>query len=544
MKKDTPVIDQTLFDLKLNEASFYSTQGLYEEADKIYLALIQELQTLPESKNTNVQIEQLEAIRKEYQSEIKRPHRVVKSSPSSDKTQKKYQNFSEPVAFRNESAMVKDLSVIMDEIPVAGILDGQSLNGFGLDGECLQHIDNHVLLFIQKMILEAHSQKATDIHIEPSIASGKTTIRFRVQGSCYQYVKIPDIFCRTVVSSLKAMARLDMTSVCCILEGKIRLKVVNAQPVILRVIIIPTSDFKEDVVLRFVQDGEAIKVSDMGLLDHNRELLLDMIQKTYGLILVAGRAGSGKSKTLHALLNELNSPKKKIWSVENPVEIFHKGIRQCEVSSDNGLETERFLRSFLRADPDIIMVGGVRNSETSNLIVEASLSGYLVLAALQANSVATAIRRLLEMSGNPANVAHSLRGVLVQRLVKKLCEHCKRPVKSSSAIEIVKKLRAEFGEDPLDLMPSISESKDFPDVIYEPAGCSECGQTGYQGWIGIHEIMVVDDLVKQKVRENPSVDILEQLTTNSNMYSIKQDGILKLFSGLVDLSEMQRVCIQ
>lgn len=541
MKKDNPVIDQTLFDLKLNEASFYAGQGLYDEADKIYIALIQELKTLPVSKNTNIQIRQLESIRKEYQSEIKNAPRIIRPSPTPDKAEESSMEHPETAAsFNNGASMEKDRSIIMEDMPLAAALPGDGDEQPAGANADIEQLDNQVSLFIHKMILDAHEKGASDIHMEPSPVSGNAVIRFRLQGVCNQYIKIPDVFCSTVVSSIKAMGKMDMACRHKPLEGKISLNRRGDLPILLRVIIIPTTDFKEDVVLKFIKSGDAVNISHMGLLKHNYDVLLDMMHKSHGLILVAGQAGSGTNTALHSLMNQINTPEKKIWSVEEPVEIVQKGIRQSEVHAGNGLDTATYLRSFLRADPDVIMVGRVKEPEACGLLIDAALTGHLVLAGVHSNSALEAIDRIIEMSGHYGNVAHSLRAVLAQRLVKKLCDHCKKQLSPSLERDAVKALKVEFGKDPLGLLQNKSTE---PSTIYEPVGCSKCSQMGYQGWIAIQEVLLVDDALKQLIREKASIEAMDHAASEYNMYRMKQDAILKLFSGLLDQSELQRICV-
>ncbi len=291
--------------------------------------------------------------------------------------------------------------------------------------ETAQVTDNVVVRIVNKIIEDAHRQKVSDIHTEPGMGKQKVVVRFRKDGVLATYYKFPTKYRAVFVSRIKVMAHLDISNKNKPQDGKINFRHFAPIDAELRVATIPTAGGIEDVVIRLLSGGKCMPVNAIGLSSNNLDRLLDGVSRPYGLFLVCGPTGSGKSTTLHSVLNYLNGTERKIWTAEDPVEITQPGLRQVEVNDKVGMTFAAAMRAFLRADPDIIMVGEMRDHETASTAVEASLTGHLVLSTLHTNSAAESIIRLLDM--DPFNFADAMIGVLSQRLTKTLCTSCKKP---------------------------------------------------------------------------------------------------------------------
>jgi type II secretory ATPase GspE/PulE/Tfp pilus assembly ATPase PilB-like protein len=315
----------------------------------------------------------------------------------------------------------------------------------------------------------------------------------------------------------------------------------------------------EDVVMRILAAGEPIPLDKLGLLDGNKERLLSCVEKPYGLFFVCGPTGSGKTTTLHSVLKYLNTPETKIWTAEDPVEITQKGLRQVQMNPKAGLTFATAMRAFLRADPDIIMVGEMRDKETTSIGIEASLTGHLVFATLHTNSATESIVRLLDMGMDPFNFADALLGILAQRLAKRLCVKCKRP--RVAAQDEIKRLITEFTEelkntptykkDPESYMKALMDSwiKKYGDekgqlVVHEAVGCDACGGTGYRGRVGLHEMLVGTDPIKRHIQEHSRVAEMLVTALEEGMRTLKQDGMEKVLQGITDMHAVRAVCIK
>ncbi|MDO8374693.1 MAG: ATPase, T2SS/T4P/T4SS family [Polaromonas sp.] len=417
--------------------------------------------------------------------------------------------------------------------------------------------DNELVKFVNKVIIDAYKQKASDIHIEPMPGKAKTGIRFRIDGSLLPYIEVPAQFRQAMVTRLKIMCDLDISEKRKPQDGKIKFKKYGPLDIELRVATIPSAGGVEDVVMRILAAGEPIPLEKLGLTDHNRERLEKTVSKPYGLFYVCGPTGSGKTTTLHSILKFLNTPDRKIWTAEDPVEITQKGLRQVQINRKAGIDFATIMRAFLRADPDIIMVGESRDKETVSMGVEASLTGHLVFSTLHTNSAPESITRLLDMGMDPFNFADALLGILAQRLAKKLCD-CKQAYQPSS--QEVKDFVREYSEelrnteawktDPggeaQKLLDDWTEryGKDSQLTMYRAVGCDKCNQTGYKGRIGLHELMVADDPAKKLIQERARVAELFAAAVNSGMHTLKMDGMEKVLMGLTDLKQVRSVCIK
>ncbi len=398
--------------------------------------------------------------------------------------------------------------------------------------------DGTIVQLVNKMIIDACNRNASDIHIEPRQGRANAVIRFRIDGVCRIYQTIPYNFKRAIVSRLKIMSDLDIAEKRLPQDGKIKFRKYGPLDIELRMATIPTTGGNEDTVLRILASGEPIALEQMGMNERNYSALLDMISKPYGIVLVVGPTGSGKTTTLHAALRYINRPETKIWTAEDPVEITQEGLRQVQVQPKIGLDFERAMRAFLRADPDVIMVGEMRDRETAAAGIEASLTGHLVFSTLHTNTAPETIIRLLDMGMDPFNFADALLGVLAQRLVRTLCTECRQAYhparKEYSALERL----YEGVLDPLGF-PYSGELR-----LFKPKGCIQCGNNGYKGRTGLHELLLCTDEMKSLILGRARVEDIRGRALSEGMTTLMQDGIRKTLLGMTDLLQVRRVCMR
>jgi type II secretory ATPase GspE/PulE/Tfp pilus assembly ATPase PilB-like protein len=436
-------------------------------------------------------------------------------------------------------------------------MDAESEDGEA-PSEVSEAVENELVKLLNKIIIDAYRQGVSDIHIEPLPGKGKTGIRFRKDGTLVPYIEIPSSYRSAMVARVKIMCDLDISERRKPQDGKIKFKKYGPLDIELRVATIPSSGGVEDIVMRILAAGEPIPLDKLGVLPYNLERLVTAIEKPYGLFFVCGPTGSGKTTTLHSVLHHLNTPETKIWTAEDPVEITQKGLRQVQVNRKAGLDFATVMRSFLRADPDIIMVGEMRDKETVSMGIEASLTGHLVFATLHTNSAPESIVRLLDMGMDPFNFADALLGILAQRLAKRLCSGCKQAYHPDQAeIELM------LTEYCVELLATDLFLKDadagraavlagwrqrYADAagkftLYRPVGCAECNK-GYKGRVGLHELMIGTDKVKKLLQEHSRVAQLLAAALEDGMLTLKMDGIEKVLSGITDLKMVRQVCIK
>lgn len=398
--------------------------------------------------------------------------------------------------------------------------------------------DSVIVKLVNKIIYDAYMARASDIHIEPYPGKQDVIVRMRVDGRCKIYQRIPYKYKFAIPSRIKIMSDLDIAERRRPQDGKVNFKKFGPIDVELRVATMPTQGGLEDVVLRILSTGEPISFDQLGLTERNQRVFDATITKPYGLVLVVGPTGSGKTTTLHSTLARINNPEIKIWSAEDPVEITQRGMRQVQVNNRIGFTFAAALRSFLRLDPDVIMVGEMRDIETASIAIEASLTGHLVFSTLHTNTAPETVTRLLDMGLDPFSFSDSLLCVLAQRLARKLCDDCKvvyRPDEQELA-DIVE----EFGPDQFVRLGLKGEEL----TMTRPVGCDKCAQTGYRGRLGIHELLECTDRMKGLIKRKVGTEQIVEQAVADGMTTLKQDGLLKVFQGLTDLAEIRRVCLK
>jgi type II secretory ATPase GspE/PulE/Tfp pilus assembly ATPase PilB-like protein len=405
------------------------------------------------------------------------------------------------------------------------------------EASLVKESDNAVIKLANQIIIDAYRRGASDIHIEPNGKERTTTVRFRIDGDCVAYQDIPAAYRMPLVARIKIMAQLDIAERRKPQDGKIRFRVGERQ-IELRVATIPTVNNNEDIVLRILAGAKPLPLEQMGLSAHNLAELRAVISKPYGLVLCVGPTGSGKTTTLHSALGAINTIDTKIWTAEDPVEITQPGLRQVQVSPKIGFTFAAAMRAFLRADPDVIMVGEMRDQETAGTAIEASLTGHLVVSTLHTNSAPETVTRLIDMGLDPFSFADALLGILAQRLARSLCKQCREQQLASD--REVEELAEAYGADSFHELVRVNYS--VPLKLWRAVGCSACGNSGYKGRIGIHELLVADDALKRAIQHKASVDDLRRIATEGGMKTLLQDGIEKVLEGQTDLKQVLAVC--
>jgi type II secretory ATPase GspE/PulE/Tfp pilus assembly ATPase PilB-like protein len=412
--------------------------------------------------------------------------------------------------------------------------------------------DETVIGLINKIVNDAVRFGASDIHFEAFPRTRNSQIRFRKDGKLELNSTYPINFHAAVVSRIKIMAALDISEKRKSQDGKITFGHANKK-LDLRVSTIPTSSSLEVVTIRILGSGKPLPLSKIGMHPDALDIFKRQINKPHGLILVCGPTGSGKTTTLHSVLRELNSNDKKIWTAEDPVEIVQKNICQVQVLPKIGWTFAKALRSFLRADPDVIMVGEIRDSETAKVAVEASMTGHLVLSTLHTNSAAETLVRMMDLEVVAFNLADATQAILSQRLARRVCSDCAERFEFSpeELDQLVSEYTINTVEKPLSkqerqkLIARWHNEFDDNGHLYgrRGAGCTVCHGTGYRGRLGIHELLVMNGELRHQITSGASTTEIFKLAVKDGMKTLRQDAIEKVLQGYTDLAEIRMACI-
>ncbi len=407
-------------------------------------------------------------------------------------------------------------------------------SGGGLDEN-----DNAIVRLANQIIADAYRQGASDIHVEPYGEKRETIVRFRVDGDCFEYMKIPQSYRRAIVSRLKIMASLDIAERRKPQDGKIKFKLSDNKEIELRVATIPTAGYNEDVVMRLLAASEPLPLDKMGFSDRNLAGIKEIADKPYGIILCVGPTGSGKTTTLHSVLGFINTPDRKIWTAEDPVEITQYGLRQVQVQPKINFTFATAMRAFLRADPDVIMVGEMRDKETAEIGIEASLTGHLVMSTLHTNSAVETVTRLLDMGCDSFSFADAMLGVLAQRLTRRICKDCKEQY-VGTPVEY-EEIRQGYGPEHWDKL-GIPQNNTFR--LARGKGCEACNRTGFKGRVALHELLLGSDRLKRMIQMKARTEEMLKAAIEDGMTTLMQDGVQKALLGHTTFKEVKAVAIK
>ena len=399
--------------------------------------------------------------------------------------------------------------------------------------------DSAIVRLANHLIAEADRVGASDIHIEPYPDHRDTIVRFRVDGTCFRFTTVPAGYCRALVSRIKIMANLDIAERRKPQDGKIRFNTGRERELELRVATLPTAGENEDVVLRLLTAKEPMPLEAMEFAPHTVRALKNLAERPHGLLLCVGPTGSGKTTTLHALLKHINTDARKIWTAEDPIEITQSGLRQLQVHQKIGLTFAAAMRSFLRADPDVIMIGEMRDKETADIAIEASLTGHLVLSTLHTNSAVETVVRLLDLGCDPFNFADAMLGILAQRLCKRICSNCKETYHPDD--DEWAELKKGYGSELWTTEPLMDETGAR---LHRGRGCEACAGTGYKGRVSIHEFLQGSEKMKQLIQSQARTHALFTYAKQEGMTTLLQDGIHKTLRGLTTYAQVRAVAAQ
>lgn len=417
-----------------------------------------------------------------------------------------------------------------------------------VDAKPVEQNDNQLVRLINTMIIEAHEQGVSDIHIECPAGKSKIRVRFRKDGQLKNYLELPPSYRSALVARIKIMCDLDISERRRAQDGKINFaKYSAAHKLELRVATIPTANGVEDVVMRLLAASKPLPLDSIGLSPRNFEKLSWAVKRPYGMVLCVGPTGSGKTTTLHSALGFINDEGTKIWTAEDPVEITQPGLRQVQVNAKIEWTFAKALKSFLRADPDVIMVGEIRDAETAGMAIEASLTGHLVMSTLHTNSAPETITRLLDMGMDPFNFADSLLAVLAQRLGRRLCKDCKvsTPATPEQIDELLDDFMHAYGATPICTRQSLLAEwvarfgVNGQLMHYHAPGCPKCDNRGFKGRVGLHELLTVSRDLRRMIQKGARAEEIQAQALSEGMQTLRQDGLEKVLQGLTTLDEVR-----
>jgi type II secretory ATPase GspE/PulE/Tfp pilus assembly ATPase PilB-like protein len=434
----------------------------------------------------------------------------------------------------NTRKLDENVSDILGELVSESQEEAAEDAGGGLDEN-----DNAIVRLANQIIADAYRQGASDIHVEPYGEKRETLVRFRVDGDCFEYMKIPQSYRRAIVSRLKIMASLDIAERRKPQDGKIKFKLSENKEIELRVATIPTAGYNEDVVMRLLAASEPLPLDKMGFSDRNLAAIKDIAAKPYGIILCVGPTGSGKTTTLHSVLGFINTPDIKIWTAEDPVEITQYGLRQVQVQPKIDFTFAKAMRAFLRADPDVIMVGEMRDKETAEIGIEASLTGHLVMSTLHTNSAVETVTRLLDMGCDSFSFADAMLGVLAQRLTRRICKDCKEQYVGTP--EEYEEIRQGYGPERWDKL-GIPQDNTFR--LARGKGCESCNRSGFKGRVALHELLLGSDKIKRMIQTKARTEEMVQAAIEDGMTTLMQDGVQKVLLGHTTFKDVKAVAIK
>lgn len=434
----------------------------------------------------------------------------------------------------------------LGEAPVVELVNEDAEDSSGVNQD-----DASIVGLVNKIISDAAEVGASDIHIESFYGDPLAYIRFRRDGRMEDYSQYSASYHRAVVSRIKIMSNLDISERRIAQDGKISFLRPGRERMDLRVATIPTSRSIENVTIRLLLAGDPMPIEALKMCDRDLDAFKRLIHRPYGLILVCGPTGSGKTTTLHSALRQLNTPDKKIWTAEDPIEIVQKKICQVQVNPKIGWTFATALRSFLRADPDVIMIGEMRDQETAKIGLEASMTGHVVLSTLHTNSASETAARLLDLDVDPFNLGDALIFILAQRLTRKLCS-CAEKYELSA--EEADELATEYYFSAYKRSPSKTErdhiahdwrqrlTKGTPLSLWKTKGCEQCGMDGYRGRIALFELLEATPEIRELVVHKSPASEYQRIAVSQGMHTLKQDGIEKALLGLTDMSEVRGAC--
>ncbi|MBY0249397.1 MAG: GspE/PulE family protein [Nitrospiraceae bacterium] len=399
--------------------------------------------------------------------------------------------------------------------------------------------DSAIVRLANQVIADAYRLNASDVHIEPYSDKKETAVRLRVDGTCFTYMRIPAVYRRAIISRIKIMANLDIAERRKPQDGKIRYKLAKDRQIELRIATLPTAGGNEDVVMRLLTAKETMPLEVMDFAPDILQAIKSLAVKPHGIVLCVGPTGSGKTTTLHAVLRHINTDERKIWTAEDPIEITQEGLRQVQVHPKIGFTFAAALRAFLRADPDVIMIGEMRDKETADIAIEASLTGHLVLSTLHTNSAVETVTRLLDMGCDSFNFADAMQGIVAKRLCKRICEECKEgyhPTRQEYD-ELVQGYGAGYWER---LGVEYTDSL----VLYRGRGCEVCNRTGFKGRIPLHELLVSSEEVKGLIQSKARSAEILKVAMREGMVTLVQDGIQKVLRGVTTYRQIRTVAMK
>ncbi len=431
----------------------------------------------------------------------------------------------------NGGSITDILGELVDEAGIERSAEGEP-------GE-IDENDSAIVRLTNQIIAEGYRLGVSDIHIEPYSDRKETAVRFRVDGTCFTYMRIPAVYRRAIASRLKIMANLDIAERRKPQDGKIRYKLAKDREIELRVATLPTAGNNEDVVLRLLTPKEIMPLEAMDFSPDILQTVKDLSERPHGIFLCVGPTGSGKTTTLHAVMKHINTDERKIWTAEDPIEITQEGLRQVQVHPKIGFTFASAMRAFLRADPDVIMIGEMRDKETADIAIEASLTGHLVMSTLHTNSAVETVTRLLDMGCDSFNFADAMLGILAMRLCKRICLHCRESYHPTQQEyeELVQGYGARYWE-----RLGVTYTDDF--ILYRGKGCDACNNSGFKGRVALHELLVASEDLKNLIQGKARTAEILSVAMRDGMVTLLQNGIEKVLRGVTTYRQVRAVAIK